>query len=469
MKKQMTFGLIIGNRGFFPDHLARSGREEMIKVIEDAGSGVVVLGTGDSKFGAVETREEAKKCAALFQEHRQSIDGVVVSLPNFGDERAVAETLRMAKLNVPVLIQATPDAAGKMTITDRRDSFCGKISVSNNLAQYGILYSLTRLHTVSPDSDAFRRDLEWFAGVCRVVNGLRTARIGAIGARPAAFNTVRYSEKLLEASGIDVETVDLSEILGRIGRMSNDDNAARQKLQSIKDYVPTGGVPPESLLKMAKLAAVIEAWMKETDVTVSAVQCWTAIEEYFGIVPCAVMSMMSERLMPSACEVDVTGALSMVALVLASGTPAGLADWNNNYKDAPDKCVFFHCGNWPKCMFKTASMSYLDIVGKTMGRDCSYGSVIGRAAAGPLTFARLSTDDADGEMVGYIGEGRFTNDPLRTFGSFGVVHVPGLQDLMQLVCRLGFEHHVAFCRTCVADIVEEALGHYLGWSIFRHS
>ena len=261
----MTFGVIVGNRGFFPDHLAQSGRSEMIAAIEKAGYQAVVPGPEDTKFGAVETRAEAARCADLFKKHRESIDGVIVTLPNFGDERAMADTLRMADLNVPVLVQATPDTPGRMTIQDRRDSFCGKMSACNNLTQYGIPYSLTTRHTEAPDSDCFRRDLDWFAAVCRVVRGLRRLRIGAIGARPAAFNTVRYSEKILEASGISVEPIDLSEILGRIARMGDQHPAAVAKLEAIRRYVPTEGVPAEPLLKMAKLGAVVDEWMAQTE------------------------------------------------------------------------------------------------------------------------------------------------------------------------------------------------------------
>src|SRR5579862_7571533 len=241
--RRMTFGMIVGNRGFFPDHLAQSGRSEMIAAIEKAGYGVVAPGVEDTKFGAVESRAEASRCADLFKKNRETIDGIIVTLPNFGDERAIADTLRMAGLNVPVLVQATPDTPGRMTIRDRRDSFCGKMSACNNLSQYGIPYSLTSLHTEAPDSPEFSRDLQWFAGVCRVTRGLRRLRIGAIGARPAAFNTVRYSEKILEANGISIETIDLSEILGRIQRMK--DQEACPKLGQIKKYVPTGSVPEE--------------------------------------------------------------------------------------------------------------------------------------------------------------------------------------------------------------------------------
>ncbi len=235
----MTFGLIVGNRGFFPDHLAKSGREEMISVLQNAGYGVVAVSSEETKHGAIETRAEAARCADLFKKHRDAIDGVIVTLPNFGDERAIADTLRMAGLNVPVLVQATPDTPGKMTITDRRDSFCGKMSACNNLKQYGIPYSLTTRHTEAPGSDLFRRDLDWFAAVCRVVRGLRRLRIGAIGARPAAFNTVRYSEKILEANGISIEPIDLSEIMGRINRMPDSDDAAQAKLNEITRYVPS--------------------------------------------------------------------------------------------------------------------------------------------------------------------------------------------------------------------------------------
>src|SRR5690242_9431426 len=155
----MVFGVIVGNRGFFPDHLARSGRQEMISALNAQDIKPIVLGENDSKHGAVETRQEAARCANLFKKHRDEIDGIVVTLPNFGDERAIAETLRMANLGVPVLMQATPDTPSKMTIRDRRDSFCGKMSACNNLAQYGIAYSLTTLHTEAPDSADFQQEI----------------------------------------------------------------------------------------------------------------------------------------------------------------------------------------------------------------------------------------------------------------------------------------------------------------------
>ena len=467
--EKVTMGLIVGNRGFFPDHLAKSGREEMIKTLQSVGMDVVVLGPEESKHGAVETHEEAKRCAALFQANSQRIAGVIVSLPNFGDERAIADTLRLARLNVPVLVQATPDTPVKMSISHRRDSFCGKMSTCNNLKQYGIPYSLTTLHTVTPDSEEFKKDLAWFAGLCRVVNGLRNLRIGAIGARPAAFNTVRYSEKLLEASGISVETLDLSEVLGRIGRMKDNDEHAVRKLQAIQKYVSTSGVPQPALLKMAKLGAVVEDWMKSAGVQISAVQCWTSMEENLGVVPCTVMSMMSDDLLSSACEVDVCGVLSMHALRLASETPSALLDWNNNYGNHPDKAVCFHCSNLPKHFFRDVRMDYQEIIAGTVGKDNTFGTCVGHVKSGPMSYARFSTDDRTGRIRGYVGSGAFTDDPLETFGGAGVVEIPQMQKLLRYICENGFEHHVAANFSTVAGMLHEAAIRYLGWDTYWHA
>ena len=468
-KKKMTMGLIVGNRGFFPDHLAKTGREEMIRALEKAGFDIVALTPEQSKYGAVETHEEAKRCAELFRSKSNAIDGVVVTLPNFGDERAIADTLRLARLQVPVLIQATPDTAGKMGIAHRRDSFCGKMSACNNLKQYGIAYSLTTLHTETPDSAEFAKDLEWFAAVSRVVNGLRNLRIGALGARPAAFNTVRYSEKLLEASGISVETLDLSEVLGRISRMKDDDEAAVRKLQSIQNYVTTKDIPQAALLKMAKLGAVVDDWMKATDVQISAVQCWTSLEENLGVVPCTIMSMMSDSLLSSACEVDVCGVLGMHALQLASETPSALLDWNNNYGSDPNKAVCFHCSNLPKHFFRDVKMDYQAIIAGTVGKENTFGTCVGQVKSGAMCFARFSTDDTSGRIRGYSGSGRFTDDALETFGGAGVVEIPGLQKLLRYICENGFEHHVAANFSSVAPAVHEAATRYLGWDMYAHT
>ena len=466
--REMTFGVIVGNRGFFPDALAKSGREEIIKVLQTTGAKAIVLSPEESKHGAVETYDESMRCAELFKKHADQIDGIIVTLPNFGEERGIVDAIRLSGLNVPVLVQATPDRAEAMTIAVRRDSFCGKMSCCNNMMQYGIKYSLTKLHTEALDSAEFKADLESFSQVCRIIKGLKNLRIGAIGARPAAFNTVRYSERIYEANGISIEPIDLSEIFGRIAKLKDNDDATQAKLAAIKAYVPHSGIPEEALIKMAKLGAVIDGWMKQTHVTVTAVQCWTSFEEFFGVVPCTIMSMMSNDLIPSACEVDIPGVLGMYMMTLASGTPSALLDWNNNYGTDPNKCVCFHCSNLPKHFFKEVRMDYQEIIAGTVGKANTFGTCVGRVKAGVMSYARYSTDDNHGIIRGYTGKGAFTDDPLETFGGAGVAHIPQLQKLLRFICREGFEHHVASNFSDVSKSVHEAATRYMGWDSYFH-
>jgi L-fucose isomerase-like protein len=472
----ITLGVIVGNRGFFPSHLCETGRATVLEVLEDEGINTVALSPADTTFGSVESLSDARKCADLFKAHREEIDGILVTLPNFGDERAIANTLRWANLEVPVLIQAFPDDIQDMGIDNRRDSFCGKMSACNNLRQYGIKYSLTRLHTVHPQSDNFREDLRRFASICRVVGGLKSARFGMLGARPAAFNTVRFSEKLLENAGISIETLDLSDVYGRIAQLADGDPIVVDKLAQIKDYIPTKGIPEESLIKIAKLGVVVDTWMTDNELIASAFQCWTSMEEYFGIVPCTIMSMMSNKLMPSACETDIAGVVAMYAMALASQKPSAIVDWNNNYGDDPEKAVIFHCSNLPRDIFidETISpedipvMDYQEIIAKTVGKENTYGTLVGRVRSSHFTYCRVSTDDLNGKIMAYVGEGEITNDPLNTFGGVGVVQVPHLQKLLQHICENGYEHHVAINLSQTSAVVQEALTKYMGWEVYLH-
>jgi L-fucose isomerase-like protein len=463
-----TLGIVIGNRDFFPDVLVAEARRDLLKLFGDLDIEPVILDADAAKLGAVETWAHAKRCADLFRANRHRMDGILVSLPNFGDEKGVADSLKLAEIDVPVLVQAYPDELSMLSVERRRDAFCGKVSVCNNLRQYGIPFSLTTHHTVHPLSDGFREDLQGFLAQCRVVRGLRRARIGAVGTRPNAFNTTRYSEKLLQAAGISVSTVDLSEVFGWAAKIPDEDSRVTQKVAAIRCYAESASVPTPALVRMAKLAIVLLDWMDHNDLHASAIQCWNSLQENFGVNVCTVMSMMSQRLMPSACEVDVTGVLAMYALQLASGKPSALVDWNNNYGGDPDKCVFFHCGNWAKSFLPDAAIGTAPILGSTLGEDNTYGALSGRTPSGPLTFARISTDDSEGCIRAYVGEGRFTDDPLATFGSRAVVEVPGLQSLMRFICKNGFEHHAAMNASRCAPVLAEVLENYLSWQVYLH-
>ena len=467
--EQPTLGIIMGNRGFFPTELCENGRAQILKVFDEEGIKSVFLSPEDSPWGSVEDQVSARKCADRFRLHRDELIGVLIILPNFGEEGPIVNTLRWAELDVPVLVQAFPDEVGLMSIAHRRDSFCGKMSTCNNLKQFGIKYSLTTLHTVDPEDESFLTDLRSFVATCRVIKGLKHVRLGMIGARPAAFNTVRFSEKLFERSGISVDTIDLSEVFGRIDRLSDDDPTLKAKLEEIKAYLRIKGVPNDALVKMAKFGVVVDEWMADEGLAASAVQCWTAMEEYYGVVPCTMMSMMSNNLMSSACETDIAGVIGMYGMALASGKPSALADWNNNYGGDPNKGVLFHCSNLPKAFFQdTPDMDYQEIIAGTVGKENTYGTVVGRVKASEFTYTRISTVDWEGKIKAYLGHGVLTRDPLQTFGGYGVFEIPNLQKLLHYICENGFEHHVAVNLSQTADAMHEALGKYLEWDVYYH-
>ncbi|MGA9651263.1 L-fucose/L-arabinose isomerase family protein [Pedobacter sp.] len=469
MSAKVSLGVIIGNRDFFPDRLVSEARADVLALFDELNITPIILNEDDSKLGGVETFKDAKRCSELFSRHKSEISGILVVLPNFGDELGVAETIKLSGLDVPVLIQAYPDELNKLDVSRRRDSWCGKISVCNNLYQFGIKYTLTSQHVIHLNQPDFRAELMNFIAVCRVVNGMRKVRIGAIGARPGAFNTVRYSEKILQRNGISVTTVDLSEILGRANRLTKDDVAVKAHLEKINQYAPKGLTPDEAMIQIAKLDVVLNQFVEEHDLDATAIQCWTSLQKNYGCNVCTSMSIMSENMLPSACEVDVTGTLTMYAMQLASGSPSALVDWNNNYADDPNKCVLFHCGNWAKSFLPDIEISNAPILGTSVGVENTFGALSGRTPAMPLTYGRISTDDPKGIVKVYMGEGMLTDDALNTFGNRAVAEIPNLQGLMNYVCKNGFEHHVVMNASKTVGILKEALGNYMGWEFYEHN
>jgi L-fucose isomerase and related proteins len=470
MTNKQTFGVIVTTRSFFPSHLVKTAREQIVKKLGELDYDYVMVSEQDTQYGAVLTFDEAKTCAALFKAHASEISGIIVILPNFGEELGVAEAIDLAGLNVPVLVQACDDDFDKLDMANRRDAFCGKISLCNNLYQRGIPFTNTTLHTCRIDSPEFTADLERFAAVCRVVTGLRGSRIAMLGARPVAFNTVRYSEKILQAHKIGVQTVDMSEIIFAAQNYA-DEEKVKDKETEIRAYgrIPVG-IGDAKITRQAKLCLAVEEAVDHLQCQASTVQCWDSVENNYGCATCLAMSMMGEKGKPSACESDVLGAVSMLAAHLAAKTPAALMDWNNNIRDDRDRCISLHCSNFPKSFFQNPDLEIecLDVLGSTLGKERCFGACKGQVSAGPMTFVRLTTDDTRGVLKAYVGEGEFTAEPIPTKGGVAGCYVKNLQDLMQYICKNGFEHHVCFVRGHVADALAEALSTYIGAEVYRH-
>jgi L-fucose isomerase-like protein len=283
---------------------------------------------------------------------------------------------------------------------------------------------------------------------------------------------MRFSEKILQQHGITVIPVDLSEILGLVNALKDDDPEVAAKVNGIKQYGNIEkNVLPANIVKQAKFSVVVEQFARDNNLQAAAIQCWNSLEANYGCAACITMSMMGDLLMiPTACEADVCGAVSMYALDLASKNAAALLDWNNNYKDETDICINTHCSNYPKSFFGTdVAIGNLDLLGETFGGDRCFGAVKGHVQPGDMTFFRISTDDTRGLVKAYLGEGAFIDREFNMDGGIAVCQVPGLRKLLATVCQNGFEHHVAMVRSHVADIVYEAVTKYLGWKVYYHN
>jgi len=160
-----TFALFIGNRGFFPAALLAEAREELPRVLKGLGHEVLMLDAAATRYGAVETPREGEIYANFLRENRGKYGGVILSLPNFGDETGAIAALKDA--DVPILIHGYPDEMDKMGPAVRRDAFCGKLSIMDVFNQNGLKFTALKPHVVSPTSERFKANVDHFDRVCR--------------------------------------------------------------------------------------------------------------------------------------------------------------------------------------------------------------------------------------------------------------------------------------------------------------
>ena len=459
-----TFALFFGNRGFFPASLIASAREEMQRQLNSLGHEVLILDADATRYGAVETPQEGEIYANFLRANRGKFGGVIVCLPNFGDETGAVAALQEASL--PIWIQAYPDEYDQMGPALRRDSFCGKISIMDVFRQYGVKFTALKPHTVKPGSERFKANVDEFDRICRVVNGVKGMVVGAIGARTTPFKTVRIDEVALQRHGITVETFDLSDVFLRMKAVKTEDTTYAAKANVLRAAASWEGVPERAFDNLVRLGVTLDRLTEEARLNAIAIRCWTEMQQQMGISPCVAMGALNDTGLASACEVDLGNAVAMKALHLASGEPIGLLDWNNNYGDEDDKCILFHCGPLPASLMDgKGHVTDHAILMNAVGEGNGYGCNVGRIKPMEFTFGSLMTDEGNIKM--YLGEGSFTRDPLPAnfFGVAGVAKIRNLQDVLLHVGLNGHRHHVSITPGRVKDPLVEALGHYLNFEV----
>ena len=459
-----TFALFFGNRGFFPASLIASAREEMKRELNALGHEVIMLEAEATRYGAVETPQEGEVYANFLRANRGKFGGVIVCLPNFGDETGAVAALQEA--GVPIWIQAYPDEYERMSPSLRRDSFCGKISIMDIFRQYGVKFTALKPHTVKPGSEKFKANVDEFDRICRVVGGVKGMVVGAIGARTTPFKTVRIDEVTLQRHGITVETFDLSDIFLRMNAVKPHEVAYLDKAKILHESSYWGGVPERAFDNLVRLGVTLDKLAKEARLDAMAIRCWTEMQMQMGISPCVAMGILNDTGLATACEVDLGNAIVMSALHLASDEPIGVLDWNNNYGNEDDKCILFHCGSMPpSLMVDRGRIADHAILVNAVGEGNSYGCNTGRIKPMKFTFGSLMTDE--GRVKMYLGEGRFTADPIpdNFFGVAGVAEIRKLQDVLLHIGMNGHRHHVSITPGNVQAPLYEALSHYLNFEV----
>ncbi len=402
--------------------------------------------------------------ARFLRENRGQFDGVIVCLANFGDETGAVAALKDA--GVPILIQAYPDELDKLSPAQRRDAYCGKLSIMDVFCQYDVRFTALTPHTVHPTSERFRQNVDHFDRVCRVVGGMKSMVVGAIGARTTPFKTVRIDEVALQKRGVTVETVDLAAVIARAKALSPSDGACKAKADALRGYANWSAAPTAAFENLVRLAVVLDGLIEEYQMDAIAVRCWTELQQELGISPCVVMSTLNNRGLAAACEVDVGNAVLMRALALASGGPVALLDWNNNYGDEDDKCILFHCSAVPAAMMAgPGRIEDHPMLARVVGEGRGFGCNTGRLAPTDFTYGGLMT--TDGRATCYLGQGEITHDKIagEFFGCAGVARIDRLQDVLLYIGRTGHRHHVSVTPGHVQAPLQEALGHYLGYEV----
>jgi len=466
-QSKIKLGFIPANRGFFSAELAAKMRRQAIDAMNRLGVEVIVPGPEQTKVGCVENRQEAELCAELFR--RAGVQGIVIGAVNFGDEQAAAWTVRKARLDVPVLIFACQEEETLRMSTPRRDAFCGLLSIGETLRQIGARYTVARRPVCFPADESFAADVDWFVRICRVVNGIRSARYGQVGTRPDAFWTCRYDEKRLQRLGPTVVVMDLSEAIAGAKAIADDDPQVLVLVEQIRQYADVSAVKAESLLRSAKLELFLRRWQQANALDGMAIQCWTSIQANYGVCSCLTMSRLGEEGCPCACEADILGTLSMHACQLASGTPAALADWNNLHNEDDELVNIWHCGVFPRSFAGTPPKLKVQEIIASSGAakyEDSQGTVEFVAKPSPLTLCRV-TQDAEGPAKAVIAQGQIEDNPAVTFGAYGWCRIPALQRLYRDVLLRHFPHHVAITQGHVGNVLWEALGNYLGLQVYH--
>lgn len=401
-----------------------------------------------SADGLLHSDEDREKIAAKFKAAK--VDGLFVPHTNFGTEYEVA---RLAKeLNVPVLLWGPRDERPDQNGVRLRDSQCGLFATGKVLRRFGVPF--TYLCNCNLSDEAFTRGVRLFLAVCNVVKTFRKTRILQIGPRPFDFWSTMCNEgELLEKFNIQLAPVPLPELTAEMKKVKED----KEQLADIVAYCRKNfkiSVKDEELENVAALKGAIAALAKKYGCNAGCIQCWNALQDEIGIMPCAANSILNEEGFPVACETDIHGAITSVLVEAAAMNErrSFFADWTVRHPDNENGELLQHCGPWPmSCLSCKPEICY------PLAFDYP-GAVAGEAKHGEMTLARFDGDNGKYSLL--LGNAKGIDGPY-TKGTYVWVEVKNWKRLEAKIVEGPYIHHCVGIHQDVVPVLYEACK-YLG-------
>ena len=401
---------------------------------------------GTTCFGAVQNLDEAEVVADYFA--RERVDGLVLCPLDFGDERSASKIAE--KLGVPVLLYATkePPAIADAGLGRVSDSYCGNLSLAAGLHRRRIPFRFAGLFF--PDEPGLVAEADVFVRAVAVAKGLRNARLGQVGVRPPAFETVAFDEVAMARKfGQNVICANLDDLVAEARDLADDDPAVQDIIADIRRTVPVITVADDYLLNAAKLEAALASFWDRSRLSALAMQCWPSIQRELGVSLCALFGRLTQRHMLTACETDILGAASMLVqyqAALGQDLPHFI-DWTIQHREIPNRLLAWHCGNAPTCLARDPGEIALRSRGNMTGEltpregDPQAGLCQFQIKPGPVTCCRLAEYDGDWKML--IARGEVVPSEETLAGTWAWVEVRDHDRLYRTLVEEGFIHHAS--------------------------
>lgn len=378
------------------------------------------------------------------------VDGLFFPHTNFGTEYEVA---RLAKeMGLPVLLWGPRDERPDENGVRLRDSQCGLFATGKVLRRFRVPF--TYLCNCNLEDEAFERGVKLFLAVCNTVKAFRKTRILQIGPRPFDFWSTMCNEgELLEKFNIQLAPVPLPELTAEMKKAKAEGKHVRETIEYCRKNFKVS-VSDEQLENIAALKGAMRALAEKYGCNAGCIQCWNALQDEIGIMPCAANSLLNEEGFPVACETDIHGAITSV-LVEAAGMGVKrsfFADWTVRHPDNENGELLQHCGPWPSsCLNCKPEICY------PLAFDYP-GAVAGEAKHGTMTLARFDGDNGEYSLL--LGNAKGIDGPY-TKGTYVWVEVKNWKRLEAKIVEGPYIHHCVGIHEDVVPVLYEACK-YLG-------